>query len=176
MVEEEGQQFADERREIEQPMELPADERQEQGHQRWPVGRPAHERQPVGRPARESQHVAGPVGRPARPVEQPMESSTDERQEQGLGWPRARDGTSRSWAWDGTRHFSITRARPTGLLRIPGPSHIIQSITRAHPIPTFGFPVPSHPMTGMGPGRDGTSRATDIPSLCFWPVPNPLIG
>jgi hypothetical protein len=31
----------------------------------------------------ESQHVAGPVGRPARPVEQPMESSTDERQEQG---------------------------------------------------------------------------------------------
>jgi len=83
MVEEEGQQFADERREIEQPMELPADERQEQGHQRWPVGRPAHERQPVGRPARESQHVAGPVGRPARPVEQPMESSTDERQEQG---------------------------------------------------------------------------------------------
>ena len=58
----------------------------------------------------------------------------------------------------------------------PGPSHIIQSITRAHPIPTFGFPVPSHPMTGMGPGRDGTSRATDIPSLCFWPVPNPLIG
>src|ERR1700735_4850986 len=93
-----------------------------------------------------------------------------------LGWPRARDGTSRSWAWDGTRHFSITRARPTGLLRIPGPSHIIQSITRAHPILTFGFPVPSHPMTGMGPGRDGTCRATDIPSLCFWPVPNPLIG
>jgi hypothetical protein len=30
MVEEERQQFADERREMEQPMELPVDERQEQ--------------------------------------------------------------------------------------------------------------------------------------------------
>jgi hypothetical protein len=81
--------------------------------------------------------------------------------------PRDRDGTSRSWARDGTRHFSIIRHRSA---KEPGP---IQSRIRAHPIPRFGFPVPSHPILIMGPGRDGTSPFTAIRNFGF---PGPLVG
>src|SRR6266850_8118506 len=72
-----------------------------------------------------------------------------------LGWPRARDGTSRTRAWDGIRHFYIAWAHPIHLLRDPGPSHIENGKTRAHPIFSFSFPVPSHPVPVMGPGWDG---------------------